>query len=99
GDRLTSAHDELKAASEGIVDRSTQTLLKIAHDREESAQAHLESVASAATDRTLATLKARAEEIARQCSTQVETDTRSHLEFISQLISEIAKKKPSQSFS
>jgi hypothetical protein len=58
-----------------------------------TAQTQLESMVKSAADRLNDELKERTAQISQQCSSELEDCTRSHLDFISEAIAEIAKKK------
>jgi hypothetical protein len=57
-------------------------------------QAQFQTLVTSATDQASQELKERTERISQQCSAELADYTRSHLDFISESIAEIAKKKP-----
>jgi hypothetical protein len=93
-ERLANAQEQLTNKCALAFDGSNEALLKVFGEYEQQARNKLESLVTASTDRAADTLKGRTEEIAHRCSTELEDYTRTHLEFVSESIAAIARKKP-----
>jgi hypothetical protein len=94
--RLAAAQDEMEKKSAKAVDESSHALRDLSQGCQSVAQTQLESMVKSAAQRLSDELKERTEQISRQCSSELEDCTRSHLDFISEAIAEIAKKKASR---
>jgi hypothetical protein len=83
----------IAAAHAAVVEETSQTLLKISQDCQQTAQHQLESLAASTADRATIDLKQSSEEIGRRSLSELRSQTCSHLESISQAIADIAKNK------
>jgi hypothetical protein len=81
------------AAHSAAVEESSQALQKIAQDCQQTAQHQFESLAASTTEHATNTLKESSVQIGRQSLSELQSHTRSHLEFLSQSIADIAKKQ------
>jgi uncharacterized phage infection (PIP) family protein YhgE len=80
------------AAHAAAVEESSQALLKISQDCQQTAE-QLESLAASTAERATIALKESSAQIGRQSLSELQSNTRSHLEFLSQSIADIAKKQ------
>ncbi len=91
--RLTAASNELDKKSTSAIAESARALDDLSQDCERITEAQFQMLVRAATDQVNQELKDRTEQISKQCSAELEGYTRSHLDFISESIAEIAKKR------
>jgi hypothetical protein len=88
-----SVNARMAAAQTAVLEDSTQGLLKLSQDCRQTAQNQLEFLAASAAEQTKQVLKDSSTEICRQRLNELQSCTRSHLEFISEAIAAIAKTK------
>ena len=91
--RLAAVRDELDTKSTATIDESTRVLRDLSQDCERTVQTQFQTLVKSAIDQASQQLKERTEQISQQCSAALEDCTRSHLDFISESIAEIARKK------
>jgi hypothetical protein len=91
GERLESARKEFEHAASAAAKSALDGVRASAQQREAEAQARLEAALEPITEGALATLKESAADISRQFAGEMSHYSRSHLEFVSGAISELAK--------
>ena len=91
--RLAAVRDELDTKSTATIGESTRVLRDLSQDCERTVQTQFQTLVKSAIDQASQQLKERTEQISQQCSAALEDCTRSHLDFISESIAEIARKK------
>jgi hypothetical protein len=90
-ERLDSARKEFEHAASAAAKSALDGVRVSAQQREAEAQARLEAALEPITEGALATLKESAADISRQFAGEMSHYSRSHLEFVSGAISELAK--------
>jgi len=90
-ERIDSAREELDRASAEIAKKSFANVHASSQKEQEAAQARLQQAFDGAAQSVLASLKEKAAEISRQFGGELSSYSRSHLEFVSGAISELAK--------
>jgi hypothetical protein len=90
-ERLDSARKELERAASAAANSALNNVRASAHQEEAEAQARLHGALEPVTESALATLKEKAAEISRQFAGEMSHYSRSHLEYVSGAISELAK--------
>jgi hypothetical protein len=81
------------AAHAAAVEDTTQTLRKISEDCQQTAQHQLESLSASTAERAANDVRDRSAEIGRLSLSELQSQTRGHLESISHAIAEISKIK------
>jgi len=91
-ERLDSAREELERAASAAANSAANSVRASAQQQEAEAQARWPSALEPVTEGALATLKEKAADISRQFAGEMSRYSRSHLEFVSGEISELAKR-------
>ncbi|HXT87283.1 MAG TPA: hypothetical protein VN745_09690, partial [Verrucomicrobiae bacterium] len=90
-ERLDSARQEIERAAKSAADSALQGVRASAKQEEAETQARLKGALEPVTDGALAALKEKAAEISRQFAGEMSRHSRSHLEFVSGAISQLAQ--------
>jgi hypothetical protein len=90
-ERLDSARKELERAASAAANSALNNVRASAHQQEAEAQARLHGALEPVTESALSTLKEKAADISRQFAGEMSHYSRSHLEYVSGAISELAK--------
>jgi len=90
-ERLDSAREELERAASAAANSALNSVRASAQHQEAEAQARLHGALEPVTEGALATLKEKAADISREFAGEMSHYSRSHLEFVSGAISELAK--------
>jgi len=90
-ERLDSARKEFEGAASTAAKSALNVVRSSAQQQEAEAQARLRGALQAITDGALASLSEKAAELSRQFAGEMSHYSRSHLEFVSGAISELAK--------
>ena len=90
-ERLDSAREELDRVSAELAKSSFANIHAGSQKEQEAARAHLQRTFDAAAQSVLADLKEKAAELSRQFGGELSSYSRSHLEFVSGAIGELAK--------
>lgn len=88
---LDGARQEIERAATAAADSALQTVRTTAQHEEAETQAHLKGALEPVAEGALATLKEKAGEISRQFAAEMARHSRSHLEFVSGAISQLAQ--------
>lgn len=88
---LDGARQEIERAATAAADSALQTVRTTAQHEESETQAHLMGALEPVAEGALATLKEKAGEISRQFAAEMARHSRSHLEFVSGAISQLAQ--------
>jgi hypothetical protein len=91
--RLAAVRDALDTKSTATIEESARVLRDLSQNCERTVQTQFETLVKSATDQASLELKERTEQISQQCAAELEGCTRSHLDFISESIAEIATKR------
>lgn len=90
-ERLDSAREELDRAAADASKKAAGSIQASSQQEQKQAQAHLKQALDGVTESALASLREKAAEISRQFGGELSHYSRSHLEFVSGAISELAK--------
>jgi hypothetical protein len=90
-ERLDGARTELERAVSAAANTALERVRASARQQEAGAEARLRSALEPVTESALGTLKEKAANISRQFAEEISHYSRSHLEFVSGAISELAK--------
>jgi hypothetical protein len=90
-ERLDSAREELERAASAAANSALNNVRASAQQQEAEAQARLHGALEPVTESALATLKEKAAVISREFAGEMSHYSRTHLEFVSAAISELAK--------
>jgi hypothetical protein len=90
-ERLDGARTELERAASTAANTALERVRASARQQEAGAEARLRSALEPVTEGALGTLKEKAANISRQFAEEISHYSRSHLEFVSDAISELAK--------
>jgi hypothetical protein len=90
-ERLDSARQEIERVATAAADSALQALQTSAKQEETETQARLHGALEPLAESTLAALKEKAAEISRQFAGEMSRHSRSHLEFVSGAISQLAQ--------
>jgi hypothetical protein len=90
-ERLDSAREELERAASAAANSALNSVRASAQQQEAEAQARLHGALEPVTECVLATLKEKAAVISREFVGEMSHYSRTHLEFVSTAISELAK--------
>ena len=90
-ERLDSARKEFEVAASAAANSALKNVRASAQQQEAEAQARLRGALEPVTESALATLKEKAADMSRQFAAEISHYSRSHLEFVSGAISELAK--------
>jgi len=90
-ERLDNARKEIERVAQAAADSALQSVQASAKQEEMETQARLHSALEPVAESTLAALKEKAAEISRQFAGEMSRHSRSHLEFVSGAISQLAQ--------
>lgn len=90
-ERLDSAREELDRAAAGVAKQAVGGIRSVSQQEQEAAQANLRKALEGVAQSALADLKEKATEISRQFGGELSHYSRSHLEFVSGAIGDLAK--------
>jgi hypothetical protein len=90
-ERLDSAREELDRAAAGLAKQAIGGIRSLSQQEQEAGQARLREALGAVAQNVLVDLKEKAAEISRQFGGELSQHSRSHLEFVSGAIGELAK--------
>lgn len=90
-ERLDRVQEELERAASAAANSALNSVRASTLQQEAEAQAHLRGALEPITEGALATLKEKAADLSRQFAGEMSHYSRSHLEFVSGAISELAK--------
>jgi hypothetical protein len=90
-ERLESARQEMERVAAAAADSALKNVRASGQQEEAAAQARLRSALEPVTEGALAVLKEKAAEISRQFAGEMSRHSRSHLEFVSGAISQLAQ--------
>jgi gas vesicle protein len=89
---LAKSQEDLEKNGADITTRAHESMLKLSQEMEKATQDHLNSLLSTAESQIAKILQEKATDVSREFSTGIEGNTRSYLESISKLLSEIPQK-------
>ena len=90
-ERLDNARKEIERVAQAAADSALQAVQASAKQEEMETQARLHSALEPVAESSIAALKEKAEEISRQFAGEMSRHSRSHLEFVSGAISQLAQ--------
>jgi hypothetical protein len=90
-ERLDSCREELERAAGAAANAALESVRASAQQEESEAQRRLQDALEPVTEKALVILKEKAADISRQFAGELSNYSRSHLEFVSGAISELAR--------